>query len=44
MSEQRKSNWQHPNTYNWEREEIRCSVTDERNTSWHSHPYRTLST
>jgi hypothetical protein len=31
MSEQRKSNWQHPNTYYWEREET--PGTDERDTS-----------
>jgi hypothetical protein len=41
MSEQRKSNWQHPNTY-WEREET--PGNDERDTSQHPHPYRTLPT
>jgi hypothetical protein len=42
MSEQRKSNWQHPNTYYREREETQHSATDECNTSRHPHPYRTF--
>jgi hypothetical protein len=42
MSEQRKSNWKHPNTYHWEREETQHSATDECNTSRHPQPYRTL--
>ena len=44
MSEQRKSNWQHPNTYYREREETEYSATDECNTSRHPHPYRSLPT
>jgi hypothetical protein len=42
VSEQRKSNWQHPNTYHREREE--APGTDECDTSQHPHPYRTLPT
>jgi hypothetical protein len=42
MSEQRKSNREHPNTYYRERKETQHSATDERNTSRHPHPYRTL--
>jgi hypothetical protein len=42
MSEQRKSNWQHPNTYYREREET--PGTDECDSSQHPHPYRTLPT
>src|SRR5262249_11453438 len=42
MSEQRKSNWQHPNTYYREREET--PGNDECDTSQHPHPYRTLLT
>ena len=33
MSEQRKSNWQHPNTYYREREETEHSATNERDTN-----------
>jgi hypothetical protein len=44
MSEQRKSNWQHPNTYYREREETQKSATDKCDASWHPHPYRTLPT
>jgi hypothetical protein len=44
MGEQRKSNWQHPNTYYREREETEHSATDECDTSRHPHPYPTLST
>ena len=44
MSKQRKSNWQHPNTYDREREETEHSTTDECDTSRHPHPYRTLPT
>ena len=42
MSEQRKSNWQHPNTYYREWEET--PGTDECNASQHPHPQRTLPT
>jgi hypothetical protein len=42
MSEQRKSNWQHPNTYYRDREET--PGTDECDTGQYSHPYRTLPT
>jgi hypothetical protein len=42
MSEQRKSNWQHPNTYYRERQET--PGTDECDTSQHPHPYRTFPT
>src|SRR5262249_424371 len=42
MSEQRKSNWQHPNTYYREREET--PGNDECDTSQHPHPDRTLPT
>jgi hypothetical protein len=42
MSEQRKSNWQHPNAYHREREET--PGNDECDTSQHPHPYRTLPT
>jgi hypothetical protein len=42
MSEQRKSNWQHPNTYYRKRE--KTPGTDECDTSQHPHPYRTLPT
>jgi hypothetical protein len=42
MSEQRKSNWQHPNTYYRDREET--PDTDECDASRHPHPYRTLPT
>jgi len=42
MGEQRKSNWQHPNTYYREREET--PGNDECDTSQHPHPYRTLPT
>ena len=44
MSKQRKSNWQHPNTYDREREETEHSTTDECDTSRHPRPYRTLPT
>jgi hypothetical protein len=44
MSKQRKSNWQHPNTYYRERQETEHSSTDECDTSRHPHPYRTLRT
>jgi hypothetical protein len=44
ISEQRKSNWQHPNSYYREREETEHSATDERDTSRHPHPFRTLPT
>jgi hypothetical protein len=44
MSEQRKSNWQHPNTYYREREETQHSAADECDTSRHPHPYRSLPT
>jgi hypothetical protein len=42
MSEQHKSNWQHPNTYYREREET--PGNDECGTRQHPHPYRTLPT
>jgi hypothetical protein len=42
MSEQRKSNWQHPNTYYREREET--PGNDECDTSQRPHPYRSLPT
>jgi hypothetical protein len=42
MSEQRKSNWQHPKTHYRERKET--PGTDECDTSQHPHPYRTLPT
>jgi hypothetical protein len=42
MREQRKSNWQHPNTYYRKREET--PGNDECDTSRHLHPYRTLPT
>jgi hypothetical protein len=42
MSEQRKSNWQHPNTYYREREETPSN--NECDTSQDPHPYRTLPT
>jgi hypothetical protein len=42
MSEQCKSNWQHPNTYYREREET--PGNDECDTSQHPHPYRSLPT
>jgi hypothetical protein len=42
MSEQRKSDRQHPNTHYWEREET--PGNDECDTSQHPHPYRTLPT
>jgi hypothetical protein len=44
MCQQRKSNWQHPNTYYGEREESQHSATNECDASRHPHPYRTLST
>ena len=44
ISEQRKSNWQHPNSYYREREETEHSATDECDTSRHPHPFRTLPT
>jgi len=44
MSKQRKSNWQHPNSYYRERQEAEHSPTDECDTSRHPHPYRTLRT
>jgi hypothetical protein len=43
VSEQRKSNWQHPNTYYRKREETQHSATDECDASRHPQPYRTLS-
>ena len=44
MSEQRKSNRQHPNTYYREREETEYSAADKCNTSRHPRPYRSLPT
>ncbi len=44
MSQQRKSNRQHPNTYYREREETQHSATEKCDTSRHPHPYRTLPT
>ena len=44
MSEQRKSNWQHPNTYHRERKETKHPATDECDTSGHPHPFCTLAT
>src|SRR5215469_12807010 len=44
ISEQRKSNWQHPNSYYREREETEHSATDECDTNRHPHPFRTLPT
>src|SRR5262245_34106306 len=44
ISEQRKSNWQHPNSYYREREEPEHSATDECDTNRHPHPFRTLPT
>jgi hypothetical protein len=43
MSQQRKSNWQHPNAYYGEREEPQHSATNECDTSRHPHPYRHLT-
>src|SRR5215469_9241910 len=42
MSEQRKSNWQHPNTDYRQREEAQQSGADKCDAGRHSHPYRTL--
>jgi hypothetical protein len=42
MSKQRKSNWQHPNTYQRKREET--PGNDECDTSQQPQPYRTLPT
>src|SRR6516164_3002446 len=42
MSEQRKSNWQHPNTDYRQREEAQQSSADECDAGRHPHPYRTL--
>ena len=44
MSEQRKSDWQHPNSYYREREETEHAATDECDTSRHPQPFRTIST
>src|SRR5262249_37368369 len=44
ISEQRKSNWQHPNSYYREREETEHSASDECDTNRHPHPFRTLPT
>jgi hypothetical protein len=44
MSEQRKSNWQHPNTYYRERKETKHPATDECDTSGYPHPFCTLAT
>jgi len=44
MSEQRKPNWQHPNTYYREREKTEHSATDKCDTHRHPHPFRTLPT
>ena len=44
MSEQRKSNWRHPNTYYRQREETQHSATDECDTSGHPQPSRALRT
>jgi hypothetical protein len=42
VSEQRKSNWQHPNTHYREREET--PGDDECDTSYDPHPHRTVPT
>ena len=42
ISEQRKSNWQHPNTDYRQREEAQQSSADECDAGRHPHPYRTL--
>ena len=44
MSEQRKSDWQHPNGYYRKREETEHAATDECDTSRHPQPFRTIPT
>jgi hypothetical protein len=44
VSEQRKSNWQHPNTYYRERKKTKHSAADKCDTRRHPHPFRTLPT
>jgi hypothetical protein len=44
MSEQRQSNWQHPNSYDRQREETQHSGKDECDTNRHPHPYCALRT
>ena len=44
MSEQRKSDWQHPNSYYRKREETEHAATDECDTSRHPQPFRTIPT
>ncbi len=44
MSEQRKSDWQHPNSYYRKREETEHAATDESDTSRHPQPFRTIPT
>jgi hypothetical protein len=44
VSQQRKSDWQHPNSYYREREETEHAATDECDTSRHPKPFRTLPT
>jgi hypothetical protein len=43
MSEQRKSDWQHPDTYYRQRKETQHSAATERNTSRHPQPCHTLT-
>src|SRR6476660_5071692 len=44
MSEQRKSDWQHPNSYYRKREETEHAATDVRDTSRHPQPFRPIPT
>ena len=44
MSEQHKSDWQHPNSYYRKREETEHAATDESDTSRHPQPFRTIPT
>ena len=44
MSEQRKSDWQHPNSYYRKWEETEHAATDESDTSRHPQPFRTIPT
>jgi hypothetical protein len=44
MSEQRKSDWQHPNSYYRKREETEHAAADESDTSRHPQPFRTIPT
>ena len=44
ISEQRKSDWQHPNSYYRKREETEHAATDESDTSRHPQPFQTIPT